>query len=84
MPDYAEILRLHRKYRLEDTEPLWRVFVRVGQELEHREPKERCPVCGHSDLVYSRLVDPKCSDPWHGDDHLRRRPTHSNGVRQSE
>jgi rubrerythrin len=65
-PDYAEILRLHRKYRLRDDEPLWKVFVRVGQEFEKKAPKERCPACGHTDVVYERLIEPKCSAPWHG------------------
>jgi hypothetical protein len=64
-PDYGEILRLHRKYREREGEPLWSVFVRVGQKLEHAGRKERCPACGHSDIVYTRLVDPKCADPWH-------------------
>lgn len=65
MPDYAEILRLHRKYRECDNDPLWKVFVRVGQELERVGKKERCPTCGHTASVYSRLVDPWCQDQWH-------------------
>lgn len=64
-PDYAEVLRLHRKYRDRDNEPLWSVFVRVGHELERSARKERCPACGHTALVYSRLVDPWCKDQWH-------------------
>jgi hypothetical protein len=70
-PDYAEILRLHRKYRLQDDEPLWMVFVRVGQELERSAKKDRCPSCFYTDLGYSRLVEQRCTDPWHGDNHLR-------------
>jgi len=77
-PDYAEILRLHRKYCERDGEPLWSVFVRIGQKLERSGKKERCPACGHTDLVYGRLVDPKCTDPWHSDDHLRSSPLSSN------
>lgn len=33
-------------------------------------PVERCPTCGHKDGSSY-----KCSDPWHGDDHLRRKNT---------
>lgn len=72
--DYAEVLRLYRKYSERDGEPLWRVFIRVGQELEGSGKKERCRTCGYTDLVYERLVDPRCNDPWHADAHLRRRP----------
>jgi hypothetical protein len=78
-PDYPEILRLYRKYRACDGEPMWRVFVRVGEELEGGGRKERCRACGRTDLVYSRLVDPWCSNPWHADAHLRRSPAASNG-----
>ena len=35
--NYAEILRLHRRYRISGDEPLWKVFVRVGQTLETAE-----------------------------------------------
>jgi hypothetical protein len=33
-PDHAEILRLYRKYAIRKGEPLWSVFVRIGQQLE--------------------------------------------------
>jgi hypothetical protein len=70
-PDYPEILRLYRKYRARDGEALWEVFVRIGRELEGASKKERCRTCHYTDLGYSRLVDPFCNDPWHGDEHLR-------------
>jgi len=35
--DYAEVLRLYRQYREREGEPLWKVFVRVGQRLEQDE-----------------------------------------------
>jgi hypothetical protein len=70
-PDYAEILRLHRKYRAYEGEPLWKVFVRVGQELEGSTKKQRCPSCFYTDQGYDRLVEPHCCDPWHADAHLR-------------
>jgi hypothetical protein len=70
-PDYAEVLRLYRKYRTRDGEALWQVFVRVGQELEGSTKKPRCPSCHYTDIGYERLVEPFCNDPWHGDDHLR-------------
>lgn len=38
--DYAEILRLHRRYRTSGSEPLWKIFVRVGQTLETAERRE--------------------------------------------
>jgi hypothetical protein len=84
-PDYPEILRLYRKYSV-GPEPLWQVFVRVGRELEAMiasNKRERCPTCGHTDLVYGRLVDPWCADPWHGDDHLRRGSTVTPADRQT-
>jgi len=35
---------------------------------------ERCPTCGRSDAEYGRKSRPwRCADPWHGDDHLRKR-----------
>ena len=74
-PDYPEILRLYRKYSAREGEPLWKVFVRIGRELEGNAKKARCPTCGHTDLVYSRLIDPWCSSPWHADAHLRCRST---------
>ena len=61
---YAEILRLHRKYRERIDEPLWQVFVRVGQRLETVKP-ERCKTCLYTALGYSRLIEQKCPDPWH-------------------
>lgn len=69
-PDYAEILRLYRKYQARPDEPLWVTFVMIGQQLERVKP-ERCKACFRTDLEYSRLVDVTCNDPWHGDDHLR-------------
>jgi hypothetical protein len=63
-PDYAEVLRLHRKYHESDAEPLWKVFVRVGQRLEKAAP-ERCKTCFRTDLEYCRLVDAVCTDPFH-------------------
>jgi hypothetical protein len=30
--------------------------------------RERCPACGHTHLVYKRLAEPRCTDPWHGGD----------------
>jgi hypothetical protein len=38
--NYAEILRLHRRFRRSDSEPLWKVFVRVGHALERHERGE--------------------------------------------
>lgn len=35
--DYVEVLRLHRKYAESPSEPLWKVFVRLGQRLEQDE-----------------------------------------------
>jgi hypothetical protein len=64
MPPYAEILRLYRKYSEQPNEPLWQVFVRVGQRLEKAKP-ERCKTCFRTDLEYCRLVDAACSDPFH-------------------
>lgn len=43
--NYAEILRLHRKYKVRDGEPLWEVFVRMGQELEIKKTEVRCYTC---------------------------------------
>lgn len=63
-PDYAEVLRLHRKYAESASEPLWKVFVRVGQRLEKAKP-DRCKACHRTHLEYSRLVDVTCSDPFH-------------------
>lgn len=63
-PDYAEILRLHRKYRESDKEPLWKVFIRVGQRLEKAKP-ERCPSCLYTEPGYSRLLEQSCADPFH-------------------
>jgi hypothetical protein len=71
--DYPEILRLYRKYSVRAGEPLHEVFIRIGKELEGTSKKERCPSCHYTDLGYSRLVDPFCNDPWHGDEHIRRR-----------
>jgi hypothetical protein len=28
--------------------------------------RERCPECGHTAMVYARLVEPRCANPWHG------------------
>lgn len=78
-PNYAEVLRIYRKYSV-GPEPLWQVFVRVGRELEAifaSNRRERCPTCGHTDLVFGRLVDRSCANPWHGDAHLRRIPADS-------
>lgn len=63
-PDYAEVLRLHRKYAESASEPLWKVFVRVGQRLEKAKP-DRCKGCFRTALEYSRLVDVTCADPFH-------------------
>ena len=63
-PDYAEILRLHRKYRESESDPLWKVFVHIGQRLEKLKP-ERCPQCHYTDVGYGRLIDPHCASPWH-------------------
>jgi hypothetical protein len=63
-PDYAEILRLHRKYAARPDEPLWVTFVMLGQEMERVRP-ERCKACFRTHLEYSRLVDATCSDPFH-------------------
>lgn len=38
----------------------------------------RCPTCGRTDKAYQDN-DWYCLDPWHGDDHLRRSPEHTNG-----
>lgn len=41
------------------------LFARV-QELEAAQQKrERCPSCLYTDLSYSRLLHPACSDQWH-------------------
>lgn len=70
-PDYAEVLRLYRKYHARPGEPLWEVFVHVGKKLETIKP-ERCKTCHYTALGYSRLVDKTCVDPWHAtaDCHL--------------
>lgn len=48
---------------------------RVGENLAGRAPedmtKSRCPTCHRSDAEY-HAAEVFCSDPWHGDDHLRR------------
>lgn len=62
--DYAEILRLHRKYAESPSEPLWKVFVRLGQRLETVKP-ERCKTCFRTALEYSRVVGVTCDDPLH-------------------
>lgn len=62
--NYTEILRLYRKYRARDDEPLWVTFVMIGQQLERAKPK-RCKACFRTDLEYNRLIDATCSDPWH-------------------
>jgi hypothetical protein len=41
--DYAEILRLARKYRRSPKESLAEIFIRVGHDLE-ATTKERCPI----------------------------------------
>lgn len=62
--DYAEILRLYRKYRARDDEPFWVTFVMIGQRLE-RAKSERCKACHRTALEYSRLIDVTCDNPWH-------------------
>jgi len=37
--DYAEILRLYRKYAARPDEPLWVTFVRLGQQMERSSDK---------------------------------------------
>lgn len=64
MTDYAEILRLSRKYRARADEPLCETFIRVAQQLEKAKP-ERCKTCFRTALEYSRLVDATCADAWH-------------------
>lgn len=39
--DYAEILRLYRKYSARDGQPLHEVFVQIGRALEVQEAPER-------------------------------------------
>lgn len=63
-PDYAEILRLHRKFAARPDEPLWVTFVLLGQEMERVKP-ERCKACFRTHLEYSRVVGVTCDDPLH-------------------
>lgn len=63
-PDYAEVLRLHRKYAENTGEPLWKVFVRVGRRLEKAKP-DRCKACLRTHLEYSRLIGATCDDTFH-------------------
>jgi len=65
-PDYAEILRIWRKYSTHEKEPLHAVFVRIGQQLEKAKP-DRCKSCFRTALEYSRLVEPNCDDPFHAE-----------------
>jgi hypothetical protein len=69
--DYAEILRLYRKYAARPDEPLWVTFVMLGQEMERVKP-ERCKACFRTHLEYSRLVDATCADPFHARGAFRR------------
>lgn len=65
MTDYAEALRLIRQH-MRPGDTVGKMFLRAAKELESmKKPKERCPTCGHTALVYSRLVDPWCKDQWH-------------------
>lgn len=38
---------------------------------------ERCPSCGSCDEEYKKNAYARCNDPWHADDHLRRRHAQS-------
>jgi hypothetical protein len=58
--DYAEILRLYRKYSARPDEPLWVTFVMLGQRLERIE---------------ARAPDPRgpfFSTQWEREDYERR------------
>lgn len=50
--DYAEILRLHRKFRTRHDEPLWVTFVMLGQQMERLKTTGEidCP-CGGNDCT---------------------------------
>lgn len=44
----------------------------LPQDTADRTGAERCPSCERTDVEYSSSTWKfKCSDPWHGDDHLR-------------
>lgn len=62
--DYAEVLRIYRKFSARPDEPLWVTFVMLGQEMERVQP-DRCKACFRTHLEYSRLVDATCADPFH-------------------
>ena len=69
--DYAEILRLHRKYCETESEPLWRVFIRVGQRLEKAKP-ERC--LAERDEI-ARIILFECSI-FESDAEIKANPDH--------
>lgn len=72
-PDYAEILRLVRKYRRYQDKTLADIFVRVGRELENSRPKsDRCPKCFRTNIEHERLLNPTCQSPWHDAEQLTR------------
>jgi hypothetical protein len=83
-PDYAEALRLIRKH-MQPGDTLGMMFMRVAKELEATE-RPTCPTCFRTDKEYQDGREWKhggmCGNPWHGDEHLRRRVSHTNVDRK--